>query len=207
MVNIFESNIVDYVCGCGHLNPITKLFFCRHCLKPRCGFCVCHEVRECDFFLPSLSSQTPFFEKIIFVFHTNQVDSHFCYNCLENIPSGEAKLKKYRCNKCFECPSCQHTLSSRATSVQVARAEGDAKADTSGASPAAEGEKSAAKTTTRKMYYLSCLACRWTSRDAGLPDQANGKMARNARHSCDFVCAMDSSSFCINKFSASRRQM
>lgn len=44
MANILESNIVSYVCACGHLNPITKLFFCRHCLKPRCGFCVCHEV-------------------------------------------------------------------------------------------------------------------------------------------------------------------
>lgn len=44
MSNVLESNIVSYVCACGHLNPITKLFFCRHCLKPRCGFCVCHEV-------------------------------------------------------------------------------------------------------------------------------------------------------------------
>lgn len=102
---------------------------------------------------------------------------------MENIPSGEAKLKKYRCNKCFECPSCQHTLSSRATTVQVPRTEGDAKdgkdakADTTlPATPnqSAEAEKST-KALTRKMYYLSCLACRWTSRDAGLPDQTNGK--------------------------------
>ena len=27
------------------------------------------------------------------------------------------------------------------------------------------------KTVTRKMYYLACLACRWTSRDVGIPDQ------------------------------------
>lgn len=98
---------------------------------------------------------------------------------MENIPSGEAKLKKYRCNKCFECPSCQHTLSSRATTVQVPRTESDAKdskADTASPSTGqpADVEK-AAKTSTRKMYYLSCLACRWTSRDAGLPDQTNGK--------------------------------
>lgn len=94
---------------------------------------------------------------------------------MENIPSGEAKLKKYRCNKCFECPSCQHTLSSRATTVQIPRAEGDAKADGSPAptSSASDAEKTP-KTTTRKMYYLSCLACRWTSRDAGLSDQTNG---------------------------------
>lgn len=44
MANFLESNVVNYVCACGHLNPITKLFFCRYCLKLRCGFCVCHEV-------------------------------------------------------------------------------------------------------------------------------------------------------------------
>lgn len=102
---------------------------------------------------------------------------------MENIPSGEAKLKKYRCNKCFECPSCQHTLSSRATTVHIPR-EGDAKAESTSTgtatgteSPAPpEAEKSTQKMTPKKMYYLSCLACRWTSRDVGLPDQPNGKM-------------------------------
>ncbi|XP_031629358.1 dynactin subunit 4 [Contarinia nasturtii] len=147
MANILESNVVSYVCACGHLNPITKLFFCRHCLKPRCGFCVCHEV-----------------------------DSHFCYNCLENIPSGEAKLKKYRCNKCFECPSCQHTLSSRATTVQLPR-DGDVKTEKGDKAETSATEGGGIKETTkvsaRKMYYLSCLACRWTSRDVGLSDQTN----------------------------------
>lgn len=113
------------------------------------------------------------------------MDSHFCYNCLENIPSGEAKLKKYRCNKCFECPSCQHTLSSRATTVHIPReteaksdSKGDAKTEatpsgTSTSTPVPEADKST-KLSARKMYYLSCLACRWTSRDVGLPDQTNG---------------------------------
>ncbi|KAL9696181.1 hypothetical protein quinque_015466 [Culex quinquefasciatus] len=75
-------NVVEYACVCGLLSPLTKLYFCRYCLKIRCGFCVCHEV-----------------------------DSHFCCNCLENIPSSEAKIRKNRCNTCFNCPSCQHTLS------------------------------------------------------------------------------------------------
>lgn len=44
MAHVLEPNIVKYACFCGHLNPITKLYFCRHCLKLRCGFCVCHEV-------------------------------------------------------------------------------------------------------------------------------------------------------------------
>lgn len=188
MANILESNIVNYVCACGHLNPITKLFFCRHCLKPRCGFCVCHEVRKFRHFSlifidfvnifgimpPVIWISTKFTQQI------NQVDSHFCYNCLENIPSGEAKLKKYRCNKCFECPTCQQTLSSRATSVQVARTDSDNKAESSPTPAAPEGEKEKVtpRSATRKMYYLSCFSCRWTSRDAGLPDQPNGNFGQ-----------------------------
>lgn len=36
--------------------------------------------------------------------------------------------------------------------------------------PPKEGEGEP-KIITKKMYYLSCLACRWTSRDVGIPDQ------------------------------------
>lgn len=93
-----------------------------------------------------------------------QVDSHFCSNCLENIPSSEAKLRKNKCNTCFDCPSCQSTLSARATQIQVpmtSKGEG--------------GEEIAdnSKMVTKKMYYLACLSCRWTSRDVGISDQAS----------------------------------
>lgn len=132
MANFMQDSVVKYVCSCGIVNPITKVYFCRHCLKLRCGFCVCHEV-----------------------------DSHFCSNCLENIPSSEAKHKKNRCNSCFDCPSCQHTLSARATTVTIPRRSDEA-------SKEGEGDD---KAITRKMYYLACLACRWTSRDVGIPDQ------------------------------------
>lgn len=99
---------------------------------------------------------------------TIEIDSHFCSNCLENIPSTEAKHKKNRCNNCFNCPSCNHTLSARGTTVQVPlpkKQQGD------GGETGDDGtveEKKVAK----KMYYLACLACRWTSRDPGIPDQA-----------------------------------
>lgn len=92
------------------------------------------------------------------------MDSHFCSNCLENIPSSEAKLRKNKCNTCFDCPSCQATLSARATQVQVPMSsKGDG------------GEESAENTkmVSKKMYYLACLACRWTSRDVGISDQAS----------------------------------
>nr|CAD7457559.1 unnamed protein product [Timema tahoe] len=81
------------------------------------------------------------------------VESHFCANCLENIPLAEARMKKNRCGTCFDCPSCTHTMSTRAVSLST---------------PNPDDPK---KVTTRKVYYLVCGFCRWTSRDIGLPDQ------------------------------------
>ncbi|XP_072939402.1 dynactin subunit 4 [Epargyreus clarus] len=129
MAYLTQPDYVKYVCSCGQMKPITSLYFCRHCLKIRCGFCICHEV-----------------------------DSHYCANCLENMPSSEARLKKNRCSSCFDCPSCFHTLSTRATLTQPRPdpAAGDAKVENKQA---------------KKMYYLSCFNCRWTSRDVGIPDQ------------------------------------
>uniref|UniRef100_A0A336KJC8 Dynactin subunit 4 n=1 Tax=Culicoides sonorensis TaxID=179676 RepID=A0A336KJC8_CULSO len=143
MTSFFLQNgNVNYICSCKNLNPITKLYFCRHCLELRCGRCV-----------------------------GTEVDSHFCSNCLENIPSTEAKYKKNKCNSCFDCPSCRHTLSARGTTVNVSNnvkknEEEDSSNKTLDSSIQTEG-----KVTTRKMFYLACLACRWTSRDAGIPDQ------------------------------------
>uniref|UniRef100_A0A6B2E955 Dynactin subunit 4 n=1 Tax=Phlebotomus kandelakii TaxID=1109342 RepID=A0A6B2E955_9DIPT len=137
MAHFLANTTVQYVCACGILNPLTKLFFCRHCLAMRCDFCLCHEV-----------------------------DSHFCSNCVENIPSSEAKLKKYKCSSCFDCPSCQHTLTARANTVTVPR-----KGDEEAAPKEAAGDGKQPAVITRKMYYLTCLDCRWTSRDVGIPDQ------------------------------------
>jgi len=123
----FDASVMEmvrYKCSCGSLKPISRLYFCRHCLDIRCGFCVSHEV-----------------------------DSHYCPNCMENMPSAEARLKKNRCANCFDCPHCGHTLSTRATSIAV---------------PSAEDPS---KVVAKKVYYLACAFCRWTSRDIGLPDQ------------------------------------
>lgn len=122
------TNKIRYMCSCGLSQPLSKLYFCRHCLDLRCGYCVSHEV-----------------------------DSHYCPNCLENMPSAEARLKKNRCANCFDCPSCGHTLSTRATSMQMQ-------------APTEDGTN--VKIVTKKLYYLVCAFCRWTSRDAGLPDQS-----------------------------------
>ncbi|CAL4082398.1 unnamed protein product [Meganyctiphanes norvegica] len=124
MAHLFQVDRVKLLCSCGMLKPITAIYFCRHCQKLRCGNCVSHEV-----------------------------DTLFCPNCLENMPSTEARLKKNRCANCFDCPSCGHTLSTRATSIQA---------------PVLEDPS---KTVARKVYYLACTSCRWTSRDVGLKDQ------------------------------------
>lgn len=81
MYHIIGPEVIKYACTCGLLKPISKLYFCRHCLELRCGFCVCHEV-----------------------------DSHYCGKCAENLPSSEARLKKNRCGNCYDCPSCHHQL-------------------------------------------------------------------------------------------------
>ncbi|XP_049866779.1 dynactin subunit 4-like [Pectinophora gossypiella] len=133
MAYLTQPDYVKYVCSCGQLKPITSLYFCRHCLKIRCGFCICHEV-----------------------------DSHYCANCLENMPSSEARLKKNRCSSCFDCPSCFHTLSTRATTAQPRQPPQD---------NAAGGDAKVENKQPKKMYYLSCFNCRWTSRDVGIPDQ------------------------------------
>ena len=68
-------------------------------------------------------------------------------------PSAEARLKKNRCGNCFDCPHCNHTLSTRATSITL---------------PSPDDPS---KMVAKKVYYLACAFCRWTSRDIGLPDQ------------------------------------
>ena len=41
---VFGSNRVHYECSCGQRRPISRTYFCRHCLKLRCRDCLSHEV-------------------------------------------------------------------------------------------------------------------------------------------------------------------
>lgn len=56
------------------------------------------------------------------------------------------------------CPSCLLHLSVRAATVGPKNPEDP-------------------KATPRKVVYLHCLMCRWSSRDVGIPDQIAGKTA------------------------------
>lgn len=64
----------------------------------------------------------------------------------------------HRCANCFDCPSCQHVLSTRATTIPV---------------PSPEDPN---KSVPKKVYYLACGFCRWTSRDVSIQDQSQGMM-------------------------------
>ncbi|RMX48081.1 hypothetical protein pdam_00002599 [Pocillopora damicornis] len=88
---------------------------------------------------------------------TGNVDSYYCPNCLENMPSAEAKVKKNRCANCFDCPSCGNTLSTRATAVAI---------------QAEKGGDDAKAMQAKKVYYLACGFCRWSSRDVGIEDKS-----------------------------------
>ncbi|KAJ8869335.1 hypothetical protein PR048_030910 [Dryococelus australis] len=83
-----------------------------------------------------------------------QVESHYCGHCLENLASADARLRKNCCVNCNNCPVCSHVLSIRIAVITASTED-------------------PSKSVTRKMYYLVCSFCRWTSRDVGLPDQTS----------------------------------
>jgi len=67
---------------------------------------------------------------------SEDVDSYYCPNCLELMPSSEAALYGMRCSKCWECPVCFSTLTTAAVG-------------------AVAGEQT---------FHLACGYCRWSSR-------------------------------------------
>ncbi|EEA06665.1 uncharacterized protein CMU_013400 [Cryptosporidium muris RN66] len=49
--------------------------------------------------------------KIINGVETNlEIESYYCPNCLDNIPSSEAFETNFCCSRCFDCPRCSSTL-------------------------------------------------------------------------------------------------
>lgn len=40
-----------------------------------------------------------------------EIDTYFCPNCLENIPSSEAFSRNFRCMNCHDCPHCMAIIS------------------------------------------------------------------------------------------------
>jgi len=100
---------------------------------------------------------------------SHEVDSRFCSNCLETMANGGEMMRKNKCVNCFDCPSCGNVLSTRASNVTLTSTT-EAAGDSSGGgststTPDAKGGAS------KKVFYLACGFCRWSSRDVGIPDQ------------------------------------
>lgn len=62
-----EKERIKYGCECGRYFPIQDLYYCQHCQKISCSFCV-----------------------------TQEIESYFCPNCLELMASSEAMVYKNR---------------------------------------------------------------------------------------------------------------
>ncbi|KAF1783555.1 Regulator of chromosome condensation 1/beta-lactamase-inhibitor protein II [Phytophthora cactorum] len=84
-----EGDVVDgvcvrYACKCGHLTPVSSLFFSETCEKLVCR-------------LPQCSVE--------------EFESYYCGNLLVNLSSKEASMYQNRSSRCFSCPTCETTLS------------------------------------------------------------------------------------------------
>mmetsp|Transcript_29160 Transcript_29160/g.41036 ORF Transcript_29160/g.41036 Transcript_29160/m.41036 type:complete len:514 (+) Transcript_29160:1220-2761(+) len=125
---------VGYKCDCSRLFDISEeLYYCQGCQKMRCSFCV-----------------------------TQEIDSFYCPNCLDNMASSEATTYKNSCKKCFECPCCHSALSYHASTAA------DPSLDISSLNlqPGAP------------YYYLKCEFCQWDSLAAKyISDTPNGLTA------------------------------
>ncbi|UJR09155.1 hypothetical protein I4U23_013403 [Adineta vaga] len=151
MTTLLNVHRVKYQCSCGSFKSLCYLYFCRHCLKIKCKDCVILEV-----------------------------DCRFCPSCYEHLQSHEAITRKNRCQSCFSCPCCDHTLVTRATNT-TATMPVSLNTTLDSASTAASGidpddsisstNASGLQTPSKKVYYLACSVCRWSTRDIRLVDQ------------------------------------
>jgi len=77
-MDIFDpNNSIHYSCHCDKLFTLAELYYCNGCQKNTCKYCI-----------------------------TEEIDSYYCPNCLENLASAEAMLNQNKCKKCYECPIC-----------------------------------------------------------------------------------------------------
>ncbi|KAK0407286.1 hypothetical protein QR680_019118 [Steinernema hermaphroditum] len=81
MSYLLNTKRVKCKCSCGQLSPLDALYFCRSCVKPKCRWCV-----------------------------VDEVDFIYCPACLENVPLGDAKNRRYECRTCKSCPLCDSSL-------------------------------------------------------------------------------------------------
>lgn len=82
--DVYDGVRVRYSCKCGHLAPLSALFFSEMCQKPVCR-------------LPRCSAE--------------EFESYYCGYMLVNMPSKEASMYQNRSSRCFSCVDCGSVLS------------------------------------------------------------------------------------------------
>ena len=97
---VLQFDRVKYTCACNVAWPLNSLYFCRYCCSLRCETCVCHEV--CD---RGLVDFIPIIDL--------QIESYYCPQCTETVPTNEAFSRQHKCRLCQQCPRCDHTLAMR----------------------------------------------------------------------------------------------
>ena len=155
----FSLNLLDrvlYSCSCSQFLPISELFFCRHCKVARCPDCV-----------------------------ATTLESFSCPHCFETASLGggitsDLKMRRGRCNHCFQCPQCASALITRSI-IKPSEVLGDqspqkepppAPSSKSSSTPPKIGRSPSLKSPGgTKLYYLSCAHCKWSSRDVDIKDQ------------------------------------
>lgn len=153
----FSLNFVDrvlYSCSCAQFLPIGELFFCRHCKVARCPDCV-----------------------------ATTLESFSCPHCFETASLGggitsDLKLKRGRCNHCFQCPQCASALVIRSVIKpsdvlgEQSPQKQDVSQSKSPSTPPKVGKSPGVKSPGgTKLYFLTCAHCKWSSRDVGIKDQ------------------------------------
>lgn len=115
------NDVVQYKCSCGKFRRLNNTYFCRHCMAMRCRSCVTHEV-----------------------------DSQYCQHCLEYIPTIDPKFQLNKCASCYQCPSCQHLLSTSVLSITPAISDNS--------QSVVQPDE-----VIRRTSQLVCEFCRWSS--------------------------------------------
>lgn len=118
MNSLFFNDVVQYKCSCDNYRRLNCTYFCRHCMALRCRSCVAHEV-----------------------------DSQYCQHCLEYIPTIDPKFQMNKCASCYQCPSCQHLLSTSVLSI----------------SPPVNDPQQQPDEIVKRTCQLICEFCRWSS--------------------------------------------
>lgn len=90
---------------------------------------------------------------------------YYCPHCFDVKTNKEAIQSKYKCSNCFNCPSCQHTLTTRGSSIAAKTASPSTTPTPTSSSPETQQVQQ-----PQKVFYLACGYCRWSTRDAGIPD-------------------------------------